>query len=134
MGIPLAAVILTFLGRPWVFYVTGLLGAACLIWWLLVYREPSFEEEAAPSEKIRWLALFRYRATWGMILGQAGYFYVFYVFATWLPGFLVLSHKLTVLESGLLGMLPFVVGIACTLLGGWLNDLLVGRGVSLTLV
>ena len=134
VGIPLAAVLLTVLGRPWVFYATGLLGATCLVWWLLIYKAPATEEEVLPSEKISWLALFKYRTTWGMILGQAGYFYVFYVFATWLPGFLVLNHKLSVLESGLFGMLPFVVGIACTLLGGWLNDQLVERGVSLTLI
>jgi ACS family D-galactonate transporter-like MFS transporter len=134
VGIPLAAVLLTVFGRPWVFYATGLIGAACLIWWLLVYRAPIVEEDVAPSAKISWLDLFKYRTTWGMILGQAGYFYVFYVFATWLPGFLVLNHKLSILESGLFGMLPFVVGIACTLLGGWLNDRLIARGASLTLV
>lgn len=137
LGIPLAATILTLLGRPWVFYVTGLLGAVWLMWWLAIYREPKESEQNAQTreqEKISWASLLKYRTTWGMMLGQAGYLYVFFVFATWLPGYLELQRKLPTMKSGMLAMLPFVVGVACVLLGGWLNDRLIDRGHSLTVV
>jgi MFS family permease len=137
IGIPLAASIITIWGRPWVFYVTGLLGAVWLAWWLAIYRAPTgadLQEPTAAQEKISWLSLLKYRTTWGMMLGQAGYLYVFFVFATWLPGYFELQRKLPTMESGLLAMLPFVLGIACVLLGGWLNDRLIARGYSLTMV
>lgn len=135
LGIPLAAAILTMLGRPWVFYVTGMLGLVWLVWWSAIYRSPEEDGVPAPqAERISWAGLLRYRTTWGMMFGQAGYLYMFYVFATWLPGYLVLQRKLPVMASGFLAMLPFVVGIGCTLFGGWLNDRLIARGASLTAV
>lgn len=136
-GIPLAAAILTMLGRPWVFYMTGVLGAVWLVWWLAIYRGPTEANTAISAqaqEKISWASLLKYRTTWGMMIGQAGYLYVFFVFATWLPGYLQLQRKLPTMESGLLAMLPFLVGIVCVMLGGWLNDRLIARGYSLTMV
>ncbi|MGN6620549.1 MAG: hypothetical protein ACTHKR_05745, partial [Sphingomonas sp.] len=115
----------------------GILGAVWLIWWVAIYRAPEAAEELVPTpaqEKISWASLLKYRTTWGMMLGQAGYLYVFFVFATWLPGYLELQRKLPTMKSGMLAMLPFAVGIVCVLLGGWLNDRLIARGYSLTAV
>lgn len=137
LGIPLAAGIITLWGRPWVFYVTGLLGAVWLVWWLAIYRAPDAADVQTPGpvqEKISWLSLLQYRTTWGMMLGQAGYLYVFFVFASWLPGYFEMQRKLPPMQSGLLAMIPFVLGIACVLLGGWLNDWMIARGYSLTKV
>ena len=44
------------------------------------------------------------------MLGQAGYLYIYYVFATWLPGYLTLERNLSVLNTGIVGMLPFLIG------------------------
>ena len=136
LGIPLASALFTAFGWPAVFYVTGSLGLIWVVWWLLVYRAPPREAEMVAPEvqRIRWATLLRYRTTWGVMLGQAGYLYIFYVFATWLPGYLVLQRHMSVLNSGVVGMLPFLIGTLCTIAAGWIGDRLIRRGARVTYV
>jgi sugar phosphate permease len=78
------------------------------------------------------LDFFRHRSTWGIALGQLGYLYALGVFVSWLPGYLVLERKMTLLKSGVVSAIPFWVGLLATLAGGWLGDYLVKRGVTTT--
>jgi ACS family D-galactonate transporter-like MFS transporter len=139
LGIPLSAMILAAWGWQWVFFITGSLGIIWLAWWLSVYRPPSRnaaaqEESTVGQEKIRWITLLKYRTTWGLILGQSGYLYIYYVFALWLPGYLVLQRDLSILQTGFVGMLPFLIGTICVVLGGWIADRLIARGGRVTLI
>ena len=96
---------------------------------------PPVDAEAVKTGKastIRWSTLLKYRTSWGMMLGQAGYLYIYYVFATWLPGYLALQRGLSVLQTGIVGMLPFFVGTCCVVLGGFLGDRLIASGVRVT--
>jgi ACS family D-galactonate transporter-like MFS transporter len=56
------------------------------------------------------------------------------VFATWLPGYLVLQRGMSVLTTGVVGMLPFLVGTLCVILGGWAGDRLISAGRRVTYV
>ena len=139
LGVPLASFLLVGWGWEWVFYITGGLGLVWVLWWASVYRAPPrdaelAEERTAAASKIRWATLLRYRTTWGVMFGQAGYLYIYYVFATWLPGYLVLQRGMSVLTTGVVGMLPFLIGTVCVVLGGWAGDKLIARGVRVTLV
>jgi cyanate permease len=139
LGIPLASVLLVNFGWPFVFYITGALGLIWVVWWLAIYRAPSVDEglRAQPNEaqaQIRWATLLNYPTTWGVMLGQAGYLYIYYVFATWLPGYLVLQRGMSQLTTGFIGMLPFLVGTICVVLGGWMGDRLIASGTRVTLV
>jgi ACS family D-galactonate transporter-like MFS transporter len=136
VGIPVASVLLVKLGWEWVFYITGALGFLWVLWWLSVYRGHPREIGRAdePQSSIKWSSLLRYPTTWGVMLGQAGYLYIYYVFATWLPGYLVLQRGLSTLNTGFIGMLPFLVGTLCVILGGWLGDKLIAGGARVTLV
>jgi MFS family permease len=133
IGIPFAAVLLHGLGLSWVFYITGALGFVWIAWFLASYRRAPQTEATGASRTIRWSTLLRYRATWGIMLGQAGYLYIYYVFATWLPGYLVLQRHMSILNTGWVGMLPFLFGVIATIVGGWLGDRVVARGVRLTI-
>ena len=115
LGIPLASVVLVRWGWEWVFYTTGSLGFLWMVWWLAVYRAPAADVGPRVSPegghaRIRWATLLKYRTTWGVMLGQAGYLYIYYVFATWLPGYLVLQRGMSTLTTGVVGMLPFLIG------------------------
>lgn len=137
LGIPLASFVLVRWGWGWVFYVTGSLGFFWIVWWLTVYRPspPEPVARAQPEEAqraIRWATLLKYRTTWGVMLGQAGYLYIYYVFVTWLPGYLVLQRGMSTLTTGVVGMLPFLVGTICVILGGWLGDRLIAAGWRVT--
>lgn len=136
-GIPLSAYLLSEFGRPAVFYVTGCLGAIWLLVWLSIYREPSdapAQEAARQTSRVRWSTLLKVPSVWGMVLGQAGYLYVYYVFATWLPGYLTLRYGVSIMNTGLLSMMPFIFGIGFTLLGGWAADRYIAMGCSVSLV
>jgi MFS family permease len=132
LGIPFAAIVLHKWGLPWVFYITGALGFVWIAWFLYSYHGQG-RSPAAGKNDIRWGTLLKYRTTWGIMLGNAGYLYVYFVFATWLPGYLVLQRKMSILKSGFVGMLPFLVGVVVTIAGGWLSDWLVSRGMRVTI-
>jgi len=139
IGIPLASVVFAAWGWQWVFFITGSLGILWLVWWLIVYRAPERdaakqEESTVGQENIRWLTLLKYRTTWGLILGQGGYLYIYYLFVAWLPGYLVGQRDMSIMQSGIVGMLPFLVGTICTIFGGWVADRLIAGGGRVTFI
>jgi MFS family permease len=134
-GATVAAFLLAHLGWQAVFYGVG--GASLLftLAWFAFYPDQRIGRLAAPSGEIRrisWLSLLRHRSTWGIAFGQMGYLYAYFFFVSWLPGYLVLERKMTLLESGIAAALPFWVGMLGTLGGGWLGDHLIQRGVTTT--
>jgi ACS family glucarate transporter-like MFS transporter len=65
-----------------------------------------------------------------VLLLAAGYFcsnYVFYIFSNWLIVFLVKERGYSLLESGLLSMLPFFAGAVLATVGGLVCDILCRR-------
>ena len=135
-----AAFILAHLGWKAVFYCIG--GASLLLSlaWFLWYpdrrigggRSQSQNLHDSKDGRMAGLTLLRYRSTWGISLGQMGYLYAYFFFVSWLPGYLVLERKMTLIESGIASALPFWAGVVGTLGGGWLGDYLVLRGFTLT--
>ena len=136
LGTLLSALLLHNWGWSAVFYVTGGLGFVWLVWWLLFYRAPlnDVQKPAIEADAIRWRHLLRYRTTWGVMLGQAGYLYIYYVFAFWLPGYLTLERNMSVLNTGFVGMLTFLIGTAAVVFGGWAADRLIQSGWRVTVV
>lgn len=141
VGATIAAFLLARFGWPSVFYCLG--GASLLLTaaWFAFYPDkqvgrlaPARLDHPGPGSphRIAWISLFRYRATWGIALGQMGYLYALFFFVSWLPGYLVLERKMTVLSSGFAAALPFWAGMLGTLGGGWLGDYLIQRGVRPT--
>ena len=129
-----AAFILAHLGWEAVFYSIG--GASLLLTlaWFGLYPDKRIGRKANETnrQRVSWLSLFRYRSTWGIAFGQMGYLYAYFFFVSWLPGYLVLERKMTLLQSGIASALPFWAGLLGTLGGGWLGDYLIQRGVTTT--
>jgi ACS family D-galactonate transporter-like MFS transporter len=137
VGLALCATIAAFLlahfGWQAVFYGIG--GASLLFtlaWFGLYPGRRIGKRQAKAVRRISWLSLLRCRSTWGIAFGQMGYLYAYFFFVSWLPGYLVLERKMTVLQSGIAAALPFWAGILGTLGGGYLGDYLIGRGVTET--
>ena len=135
-GATIAAFILVQAGWKAVFYWFGGTSLLFTLAWFVFYPDKRIGTRTAQPGAARpwnsWVAYFRHRSTWGIALGQTGYLYALGVFVSWLPGYLVLERKMTLLKSGMVSALPFWVGILATLAGGWLGDYLVKRGVSTT--
>lgn len=142
VGGTIAALILARLGWHAVFYCLGAASLLLTLAWSVFYpdkrigrlsaRQSDSVNNPAGQHSISWLSLFRYRSTWGMALGQMGYLYALFFFVSWLPGYLILDRKMTVLKTGIISALPFWAGMLGTLAGGWLADGLIQRGVNPT--
>jgi MFS family permease len=142
LGVALAPLVLTPLilatSWHWAFFLTGALGLVAALIWVSVYRDPvraemseaehSYLDEgqaagvAQATSFASWRALFRYRATWGMLLGFFGSVYLNWVYLTWLPGYLRTQRHMELAQAGFAASVPFLCGFAGALVAGWASD------------
>lgn len=74
------------------------------------------------------LKLLRQRSVLGIFLGFFAYDYVWFVFITWLPGYLSLERKFSPNELAVYSSVPYLPMSAIIVLAGVLSDWLVRRG------
>jgi MFS family permease len=142
IGSPTAAFLLDRFGWQSVFYGVGTASLLFSLAWFVLYPkerlgpETAQEQEKKPEtqeDRVGWGALLRHRTTWGIALGQVGYLYGYFFFMTWLPGYLVMERHMSILTTGWVASLPFLMGMAGTIGGGFLGDFLIRQGVNPTL-
>lgn len=149
---PVLSWILVTFSWHMIFIITGLLGLVVAIIWYRYYREPW--EDIQVNEKelryIRWggavrstnaesiqsvrtaLSLCKKRLLLGMCIGQFSIMTTLFFFLTWFPSYLIAERGLTILKTGVYSMLPFMMAIVGSLLGGVWSDYLLRRGHSKT--
>ena len=137
VGATVAAFLATSLGWQGVFYTIGGLSLVLTLLWFILYPDrrvgaAAKSEAARQTSRVPLNVLLRYRSTWGIAFGQMGYLYAYFFFVTWLPGYLILERKMTLLRTGIVASLPFWLGMIGTLGGGWMGDYLIRRGFSRT--
>ena len=150
LGTAIAVPLLTFLmltfGWRTMFMIMGVAGLAMAAIWYFAYRNPTdvaltAEENVyrtqgdPPGQRTKvtlreWKLLFRFRTTWGMILGYFGCIYLTWIYTAWLPGYLEIERHMSVKYTGFAAAVPFAWGVVGGLLGGYIADILVRRGVS----
>ena len=154
IGIPLVALLALQFGWRGAFIATGLISLLYYLLFLRTYRDPSKDlrlstaerayittggsaiEGAAGADAAGLLAyLLRSRKVWGLSIGFAAYGYAFALFITWLPAYLVQEMHMTILKSAAFTTVPWIFATASDLLiGGWLIDFLIRRGLDETRV
>ncbi len=156
VALPVVAALIAWLGWRGSFIVTGALGLAWVLFWLIYYRRPREDPAVSPSEleyieeggarvpekeaeeqrrdagSVRYRDLFRYRTVLGMMLGFFCLNYIIYFFITWFPTYLVDARHFSLLKLGVFGVLPALVAIPGGWIGGLVSDRMVRRGKSLT--
>lgn len=137
---PLVTFLIIQFGWRESFYVLAPAGVLVGWWWWSYGRNLPAEHSAVSDEELRTIRAGRERLEQGLqatswrdvvrdrdvVLIAGGYFcmnYVFYIFAQWLFTYLVESRGFSLLEGGMLAMLPFVVGAALATLGGIVCDI-----------
>ena len=136
-------VTLTF-GWQWAFVLTGLLGVAWLVAWLLIYRKPrdqprvSLEEirliESDPPDPaipIPLSQLLRHREVWAYALAKFLVDPVWWLFLFWLPDFFAKTQGLNLKTFGLPLATIYIVSDVGAIVGGWVSSRLVSRGWSI---
>nr|WP_294544572.1 MFS transporter [uncultured Rhodopila sp.] len=143
---PILTALMIGFGWRWMFVVMGIAGLAVAAVWFLLYRDPAEEhftederryltdgEETRTYNQVRlseWLGLFRFRTTWGLVLGFFGVVYINWLYLAWLPGYLELQRHMSIPKTGLIAAIPFAFGVAGSIGGGWIADFLMRRGFS----
>ncbi|MXQ53782.1 MFS transporter [Shimazuella alba] len=120
------------------FIIVGVAGIVVMVVWLMTYRDPKKNEimvevqklsEAKETEaQVRWRDLFKFKSTWYMIIGNFGLVYTMWTFLTWLPGYLETDRGLSLMKTGWIASIPFLVGIIGVPLGGIISDYFIRKG------
>ena len=154
IGVPLVALVVTNFGWRWGFGATAILSFCYFIAFFFIYRDPSQDMRLSTAERdyiqqggatpegpsdSGVAGLFSYllanRKVWGLTIGFAAYGYSFYLFLTWLPGYLVQTMHMSIIKSAGYAAIPWICAtIADLVVGGWLVDHLVKRGYDDTKV
>jgi ACS family hexuronate transporter-like MFS transporter len=142
---PLVALLFDRLGWQATFLVVGILGAAWLLPWLLVYRgDPGAHPWLSDAERThiaggpadnrrqgytpRVRELLRHKQSWAIILARFFIDPVWWLFVSWLPIYLAETFGFDVQKIGLFAWVPFVGAMLGSLGGGWLAGVLIVRG------
>lgn len=148
IGVPLVAVFVSIWGWRAGFFLTAILSFLYFILFWFTYHDPreskrlskeehtyiveggAQQEGAVAGNPLANLGyLLRQRKVWGLTLGFMAYGYSFYLFLTWLPGYLQTALHMSVLKSGIYTIVPWIVAtITDIFIGGWLVDFLIKRG------
>jgi MFS family permease len=94
---------------------------------------PEGQLAASPMGMLRYLL--STRKVWGLSIGFAAYGYCFYLFLTWLPGYLVQAMHMSILKSAGFAAIPWgFATLSDLVVGGWLIDHLIAKGCDATRV
>lgn len=138
---PILTILLITLGWRGMFVAIGVMGLPLLFAWWKFYRDPDAREYALlhtghaslskteENLKSSWGALFRYPATWAMVIGNFSIMFTIWVYLTWLPSYLETSLGFSLKATGWIASIPFLAGILGVLVGGLISDTLVKRGL-----
>ena len=152
---PVMGIVTHHLGWPWVFVVMGALGLVFGLAWNRLVYEPADHPlanaaevdyirrggglvdldrsgTAAPARPGLVLDLLRQRMLLGIFLGQYCINVLTWFFLTWFPIYLVRERGMSILQVGFVAVLPALCGFIGGILGGWVSDTLLRRGVPLS--
>src|SRR5882724_4913364 len=118
------------------FLVTGLIPLIWLLPWTGFLNrwegdraaENRFKPQIRNDPFLASFLLLRHRSVVGIFLGFFAYDYVWFVFITWLPGYLVLERQFTNQEMALYSSIPYLPMSGIIVFSGWLSDWLIKRG------
>jgi sugar phosphate permease len=141
LGVPVLTALMLAFGWRWMFIIMGVLGLIVAAIWFTLYRNPSqvqltdaeiaYCTEGDPGTRRNpvtfreWKMLFRFRTTWGMIIGYFGCIYMTWIYMAWLPGYLEIERHMSVKYTGIAAAIPFAWGIAGSMTGGYIADRLI---------
>lgn len=134
---PILTLLTMHFGWRWMFVIVGLLGVLVASGFAAFYKSPDKDkrvsadelayirtvspEDDVPTGKVQWAELFRKPQTWAMVLGFVAIVWTLNVFVTFLPLMLTDMYGYTGETLGWLTAIPFAVGGAGGMLGGWFS-------------
>jgi sugar phosphate permease len=154
IGVPIVAFAIEEFNWRWGFGVTAALSLFYFLAYYIIYRNPSEDkkltkiehdyivqgggtpEGAASAGQGKMLGyLLTNRKVWGLTIGFSAYGYTFYLFLTWLPGYLSQTMHMNLMSAAGYSTIPWIfASLSDLLIGGFLVDALIERGYDPTRV
>ena len=144
---PAIALVLAYLGWPWVFYLSGALGLLWTVWWLWEYFPPAQHPRLSPKEcseiqevlvsaphreaSVSWWRLLVLPQVWGIVLGKCCCDAVWFSYVNWMPKYLTDMRGFDTAQLGSIAWIPYAASGVGSVAGGWLSGHLLRRGYSL---
>lgn len=130
---PLIVYLLERYGFRVAFLVPTIAGVLWIpLWWSLYRREPKADAamaaNAAPAITNR--QMFRQSSSWAVMLCRFFIGPVMQFYWYWTPSYLYNARHLTMMEIGIVGWIPFLMGDVGGVLGGWAAGVMIRRGFS----
>lgn len=140
---PLLTLLMVLFGWRAMFIAAGLAGFAVAALWIVLYRSPRdtgipaadlseiTADDGRALEHVGWRQvpwLLGFKTSWGMFLGFFGVVYVYWLYATWLPGYLESERHVSIAEAGVWTAVPLASGFIGAVMGGYFAHWLAARG------
>ncbi len=139
LGMAAVPVVMGFLMTTWnwraAFMITG---TASLLWcaaWYFFYKEDSEQSPhvtKAQQAAIPWKQLLANRTVFGLMTTKFFLDYLWVLFVSWLPAYLVMERGFSIIKMGLYASIPWVLSFVAQPAMGFFSDWLIKRGVSIT--
>lgn len=130
---PIIALLIITLGWRGMFITLGMAGFVIVGLWIIIYQKNCtayLNDNLTNSEqkiKFSLWKLINHNTTWWLNLGNFGSSYVFWLYFTWLPIYLMDNRGLNLKATGFMAALPFIAGVIAVPFGGYLSDLLIKK-------
>lgn len=136
LGMAAVPVVMGFLMTTWnwraAFMITG---TASLLWcaaWYFFYKEDGGQSAHVPKAAIPWRKLLTNRTVFGLMITKFFLDYLWVLFVSWLPAYLVMERGFSIIKMGLYASIPWVLSFVAQPVMGFFSDWLIKRGVSVT--
>lgn len=138
VGLAIVPIVVTYLMSAWswrvAFYVTGIASLGWVALWFFTFREVKSDTTitSTAAEKVPWMELIKNRTILCLFISKFFQDYMYIMFVSWLPSYLVMERGFTMLKMGWYVSIPWIVTFCALPLVGILSDTLVRRGMSIT--
>ncbi|WP_407728516.1 MFS transporter (plasmid) [Priestia megaterium] len=139
--------IVSLWGWRWLFFIAGGLGLIFTLFFGLFYRSPEQHRKLSKEEyeyiksdsvelnteknvKISWRKLFMVRSMWGMMLGYFCNIWVYQIFLTFMPLYIMKIHNVQFNKLGLYASIPWIGAMLGDIISGLISKKLVDRGMG----
>lgn len=128
---PVIVYLLAHYGFRIAFLVPTLVGALWIpLWWTVYRREPKAAAGTPSVPTVSFREMLGNSSSWAVMLCRFFIGPVMQFYWYWTPSYLYSARHLSMMEIGIVGWIPFLMGDVGGVLGGWAAGVLLRRGVT----
>lgn len=136
---PLLTFMIIYIGWRGMFITLGVLGLLIVLLWIKYYQKNDEkyvvdEYKVGNREEINNFLIpeliFKHSTAWWFNLGNIGSSYIFWLYFTWLPTYLIEEKHLSLKSAGWAMVIPFIAGAIAVPIGGYISDVFIKRGMN----